>query len=652
MYFTAQEGASILSQTDDSTSFVATGFNATRSTIENARLGDYRLLHFATHTFIDDVYPELSRIELTAVDPDGRYRDPYLYSFDLPHLDLPRDLIVLSSCETGIGKGVDGEGLISLTYSLMAGGTKRIVASLWAVNGESTAVLMERFYRGLLADRLSPAEALRQAQISMWKDERWTSPSNWGAFVFAGDWQGWTLDTEELRRSELNGTVLASVLEDSKSAGTYEILPRDVAPDAELYSFLDGPKPISDYVFSRLSQPALHLIGERDREKFRASLAQELNRILADDNVYSDDRFKGVALSEQARQLIATKPQGSEIVELNRMLMEEAFPSIISRRIIPRNDVMPGPPAPKYSWYGETTCLEEVDSSRSDIQTKLRDLETHPLYDCGSQIGLLKDLQGRCRYVRALDFRAKSFNSEVEATPASWGKLLANDKVSEMWIEDSVRVDADGNPIAQPDDWTRPVAVLSDKALYLVREQEDDSRERLVGAGGIKLREKRFSLGDAKDPRSTVSKVMNVFVADFQATFSSPPFNGNIANDPFLDKGELEMRSIDRPSLILGEPFIEDAAYVVNWWASDGEFVTFYTYGCTKGQKSCTGHDIYVDIDWSLLIRSSNTQPYRPPTPTQMAKYKEQIDKSLVLAVSKACQELNGKITDGVCKVP
>jgi CHAT domain-containing protein len=91
------------------------------------------------------------------------------------NLRLPAELVVLSACQTGLGKELKGEGLVGLTRGFMYAGAARVMASLWEVNDVSTAELMKRFYRRMLQDGMRPAAALRAAQIEMWKSPQWQS---------------------------------------------------------------------------------------------------------------------------------------------------------------------------------------------------------------------------------------------------------------------------------------------------------------------------------------------------------------------------------------------------------------------------------------------------------------------------------------------
>ncbi len=104
-------------------------------------------------------------------------------------MKLPAELVVLSACQTGLGKEVKGEGLIGLTRGFMYAGARRVVVSLWSVNDKATSDLMTKFYRGMLKDSERPAAALRAAQIEMWKQKKWQSPYYWAAFTMQGEWR-------------------------------------------------------------------------------------------------------------------------------------------------------------------------------------------------------------------------------------------------------------------------------------------------------------------------------------------------------------------------------------------------------------------------------------------------------------------------------
>ena len=146
-------------------------------------------MHFATHGWLDSQHPELSGIVLSMVDEQGQPQDGFLRAHEVFNLKLPAELVVLSACQTGLGKEVKGEGLVGLTRGFMYAGAPRVVVSLWSVNDEATAELMTRFYRGMLKEGLRPAKALQAAQVSMLKEKRYSAPFYWAAFTLQGEWR-------------------------------------------------------------------------------------------------------------------------------------------------------------------------------------------------------------------------------------------------------------------------------------------------------------------------------------------------------------------------------------------------------------------------------------------------------------------------------
>jgi len=187
--FTAQEAAAIESLVPERDRFVALGFQASRATLLGMPLDDYRVIHFATHGVIDTRYPDLSGLALSGFDTAGTPTRGLLGLRDIYALDLNADLVVLSACETALGRDIRGEGLLGLTQGFVYAGAKGVVASLWPVTDRATAELMRRFYDHMLRDGLRPADALRHAQLSIADEPRWSHPYYWSAFVLLGDWQ-------------------------------------------------------------------------------------------------------------------------------------------------------------------------------------------------------------------------------------------------------------------------------------------------------------------------------------------------------------------------------------------------------------------------------------------------------------------------------
>jgi CHAT domain-containing protein len=189
LVFSRREADTILAATPAGQGREELDFQASRAAATSAELSQYRIVHFATHGLLDSAHPELSGLVLSMVDEQGREQNGFVDLQDIYNLNLPADLVVLSACETGLGKDVKGEGLVGLTRGFMYAGATRVVASLWKVDDVATSKLMGKFYEAMLSQGRRPAEALREAQIEMWKQKRWSYPYYWAAFVLQGEWR-------------------------------------------------------------------------------------------------------------------------------------------------------------------------------------------------------------------------------------------------------------------------------------------------------------------------------------------------------------------------------------------------------------------------------------------------------------------------------
>ncbi len=186
---TRWEAEGILALAPASERKIALDFEASRALAMSPALGEYRYLHFATHSLLNNTHPQLSGLAFSLFDKRGEPQDGFLRTMDVYNLRLSADLVVLSGCRTALGKEISGEGLVGLTRGFMYAGAKRVMAGLWAVNDAATAELMRRFYRELLGPkRRSPSAALRAAQVSLWRESRWQSPFYWAAFTLQGEW--------------------------------------------------------------------------------------------------------------------------------------------------------------------------------------------------------------------------------------------------------------------------------------------------------------------------------------------------------------------------------------------------------------------------------------------------------------------------------
>ena len=165
------------------------GFEANRDAALSPEIGQYRILHFATHSYFNNSRPELSGIFLSTVDATGQPQNGLLLAHDVYNMRLLADLVVLSACSSGLGKEVKGEGVVGFARAFMYAGAPRLMVSLWNVDDMFTAELMTRFYKGMLKEGLPPSAALRQAQLSLLREKKFESPYAWGGFVLQGDWR-------------------------------------------------------------------------------------------------------------------------------------------------------------------------------------------------------------------------------------------------------------------------------------------------------------------------------------------------------------------------------------------------------------------------------------------------------------------------------
>ena len=188
--YSRDEADAILALVPPAARLRAVDFGATRTRAMSDEVSRYRIVHFATHGFVNDARPELSGIVLSMVGQRGEPVDGFLRLYQIHNLRLHADLVVLSACQTALGADVRGEGTVGLTRGFMYAGAARVISSLWKVDDQATAALMTQFYRNLLGRTPQrPAAALRAAQIAMWRQARWRDPYYWAAFTLQGEWR-------------------------------------------------------------------------------------------------------------------------------------------------------------------------------------------------------------------------------------------------------------------------------------------------------------------------------------------------------------------------------------------------------------------------------------------------------------------------------
>jgi CHAT domain-containing protein len=187
--FSRREADAIVAKAGQPRTLKALDFTASRETVFKSKLDQYRIIHFATHGLLNSQHPSLSGIVLSLYDEQGRPIDGFVRAHEIYNLKLNAELVVLSACRTALGSEIRGEGLVSLTRGFMYAGTPSVVASVWDVRDEATSELMSRFYERMFKGGKRPAAALREAQVSLWKEKRWAAPYYWAGFVLQGEWK-------------------------------------------------------------------------------------------------------------------------------------------------------------------------------------------------------------------------------------------------------------------------------------------------------------------------------------------------------------------------------------------------------------------------------------------------------------------------------
>ena len=162
------------------------GAQAREEALKAEQLNQYRYIHFATHGLINEKIPSRSGIVLSLI-PDSK-EDGFVQMREIMRLKLNADMVTLSACSSGLGKLVDGEGMIGLTRAFMYAGADSVVVSLWNVSDSATAELMSAFYRNL-KNGLPKDEAMRQAKLKLLHGPQsvWKHPYFWAPFVLAGE---------------------------------------------------------------------------------------------------------------------------------------------------------------------------------------------------------------------------------------------------------------------------------------------------------------------------------------------------------------------------------------------------------------------------------------------------------------------------------
>lgn len=187
LYYAREEIKAIERHLRSATTLEALGAEATREALLARAMHGYDLVHIVAHGLGDDDHPHLSGLELSRFDREGNAIEGTVRPSDLYGATLDAELVVLSACRSGLGRNIEGEGLVGISRGFQHAGARRVLVSLWDVRDSSSAQFIEWFYDGLLAKGLSPAAALRAAQRRMRDDPRYHEPYTWAGFVLQGD---------------------------------------------------------------------------------------------------------------------------------------------------------------------------------------------------------------------------------------------------------------------------------------------------------------------------------------------------------------------------------------------------------------------------------------------------------------------------------
>ena len=159
------------------------GSDAKKAALQSKDLSKYRYIHFATHALSSGDLPYLSEPSLV-LSFDQNSDDAFFTLDDILALKLDADLVVLSACNTATGKYIAGEGPTAISRAFMYAGAKSVVASLWPVADESTAIFMQEFYAFLLQGE-PQGEALRHAKLEL-RRKGYQDPYFWAPFILIG----------------------------------------------------------------------------------------------------------------------------------------------------------------------------------------------------------------------------------------------------------------------------------------------------------------------------------------------------------------------------------------------------------------------------------------------------------------------------------
>jgi len=161
------------------------GEHANESAFKDISLLDYRIIHFACHGFVDQRFPLRSALVLSLLANENE--DGFLQAREIYNLRMNSEIVVLSACQTGIGKLEPGEGSLGLSRVFFYAGAHSVVSALWEIGDKPTALFTDYFYT-YLSNGDSKTEAMRNAKIDM-INSKYSHPFYWAAFILSGKYR-------------------------------------------------------------------------------------------------------------------------------------------------------------------------------------------------------------------------------------------------------------------------------------------------------------------------------------------------------------------------------------------------------------------------------------------------------------------------------
>lgn len=182
------EQIALITKQSGGTADIWLDLNANEASVQSKDLKSYRVVHIATHGLLNAERPQFTGLVLSLVG--NKTGDGFLRTDEIFNLKLGAPLVMLSACETGLGKEKRGEGVIGLTRAFMFAGAPTVGVSLWSVSDNSTALLMTDFYKRMFTGQgMAPGAAMQAAQQNMIAGKKYSAPFYWAPFVLVGEWR-------------------------------------------------------------------------------------------------------------------------------------------------------------------------------------------------------------------------------------------------------------------------------------------------------------------------------------------------------------------------------------------------------------------------------------------------------------------------------